>query len=277
MVRKLSYSQRGRLGALRRYELYGNPGTPEGRSKGGRHACQFFRLHPEIAGQSSFNALKPIQVPHRSVALAGFIGIMLGDGGIRSRYQFTVSFNKKTDREFAGHVARLIKRLFGIACNTAKRKGAQAADLVVSSVSAVDFLLKQGLVAGNKVRQHVDMPAWIKHNAEYRKACVRGLFDTDGSLYPHRYKVNGTWYEYLKLDFTSCSKPLLNSVQDILGLLGITSSLKGVHITISAQRDVNRFLAVVGTSNSKFVDRWKRFQERSHSGLVRRFAKPLDG
>lgn len=255
----LSYAERARLGGLKRYALHGNPGTPEGRSKGGRHTCQFFRAHPEIARQSSFNVSKPIQTPLRGVALAKFIGIMLGDGGIRSRYQFTISFNRKTDGDFAGHVAQLIRRLFGITCKIFKRKGTLGADLVVSSARAVDFLLKQGLVTGNKVRKQVDIPAWIKNDVEYCKACIRGLFDTDGSLYTHRYKVAGKRYEYLKLDFTSCSKPLLHSVHETLEAMGIKSSLRGVHITISAQRDVNRFLAVIGTSNSKFIDRWKRF------------------
>ena len=99
---------KARLGGLRRVELYGNPGTPEGRSKGGRRVCEFFRLHPDLARQEGFVTLKKIKKPPRSVELAKFIGIMLGDGGIRSKYQFTISFNYKTDREFAEHVVRLI-------------------------------------------------------------------------------------------------------------------------------------------------------------------------
>ncbi len=158
MAPGLSYAQRGRLGALRRYELYGNPGTPEGRSRGGRRASEFFRSHPEIARRAGFTVRKRIKIPFRSVALANFVGIMLGDGGIRSKYQFTVSFNSKTDREFSEYVAQLIRRLFNIECITARRKGSWGADLVASSASAVDFLLQQGLVAGNKIEQQIDMP-----------------------------------------------------------------------------------------------------------------------
>jgi len=259
MDRGLSYGQRGRLGALRRYELYGNLGTPEGRSKGGRRTCEFFRLHPELARKRGFETLKKINKPARSAELAAFIGIMLGDGGFRSKYQLTVSYNSKTDREFSEYVAKLIKRLFNVEHKIFRRKGNLGADIVVSSAGVVNFLLNQGLIAGNKIKHQVDIPIWIKKNQEFRKACVRGLFDTDGSLYCHRYKVNSKWYEYLKLDFTSCSKPLLNSVYNILSGLKIKSSLKGVHITVSAQADVNRYLAVVGSSNIKFVDRWKRF------------------
>ncbi len=259
MTLGLSYSQKGRLGALQRNKLYGNPGTPEGRSKGGRRTCEFFRQHAEIARQRDFNIRKETKLPPRSVELARFIGIMLGDGGIRSKYQFTVSFNYKTDREFAEYVARLIKRLFNVGYKIIREKDNLGADIIVSSVGVVDFLLKQGLKAGNKIKNQIDIPAWIKKNKDFSKASVCGLVDTDGSLYCHRYKVNNKWYEYLKLDFTSCSKPLLRSVYAILSDLGIKSSLKGVHITVSAKSDVNRYLATVGSSNTKFLYRWKRF------------------
>jgi len=255
----LSYAQRGRLGALRRYELHGNPGTPEGRSKGGSRTCEFFLQHAEIARQRDFNIRKETKLPPRSEELARFIGIMLGDGGFRSKYQFTISFNYKTDREFAEYVARLIKRLFNVEHKIFRRKGSLGADIVVSSIGVVDFLFKQGLKAGNKIKNQVDIPAWIKKNKEFKKVCVRGLFDTDGSLYSHRYKVNHKWYEYLKLDFTSCSKPLLRSVYATLSDLGIKSSLRGVHITVSAKSDVNRYFAIVGSSNAKFLYRWERF------------------
>lgn len=254
----LSYSQRGRLGALQHNKLYGNPGTPDGRSKGGRRTCEFFQQHEEIARQRDFNIRKETKLSPRSVELARFIGIMLGDGGIRSKYQFTVSFNYETDREFAEYVARLIKRLFNVGHKIIRKKDNLGADIIVSSVGVVDFLLKQGLKAGNKIKNQIDIPKWIKKNKDFSKACVCGLVDTDGSLYCHRYKVNKKWYEYLKLDFTSCSKPLLRSVYAILTDLGIKSSLKGVHITVSAKSDVNRYFATVGSSNTKFLYRWKR-------------------
>ncbi len=255
----LTLAERARLGGLRRCQLYGNPGTPEGRSKGGKRSCEFFRLHPALARERSFEVLKEIKKPPRSVDLAAFIGIMLGDGGIRNKYQLTVSLNYESEREYADYVGRLINRLFSVDHKVFRRKGSLGADIVVSSANVVNFLLDQGLQPGNKVKNQVDIPWWIKNNIEFQKACLRGLIDTDGSLYGHKYKVNNKWYEYLKLDFTNCSKPLLRSVYAILSDLGIKSSLKGVHITVSAKSDVNRYLAIVGSSNTKFLYRWKRF------------------
>ncbi|MDP2831219.1 MAG: hypothetical protein Q8O02_03120, partial [Candidatus Omnitrophota bacterium] len=220
MIDRQAWIKKSRLGGLKRIEMYGNPGTSEGRSKGGRRTCEFFRLHPNLARQRSFSTLKEIKRPPRSVELAKFIGIMLGDGGIRSKYQLTISFNYKTDREFAEYVTRIIKRLFAVEYIISKRKDSLGADIVISSASVIDFLLKQGLKAGNKVKNQVDIPAWIKSDMEFQKACLRGLVDTDGSLYCHKYKVNNKWYKYLKLDFTSCSEPLLRSAYAIFSNLG---------------------------------------------------------
>lgn len=253
---------KSRLGGLKRVALYGNPGTLEGRSKGGFQTCKLFQSRPELARKRGFIIRKEIQKPPQDTELASFIGIMLGDGSICSRYQFTVSFNYKTDREYAEYVARLIKRLFAVRHTISRKRGCLGADIVVSSVGIVSFLLARGLTAGNKIKNQVDIPGWIKNNTNFQKACLRGLFDTDGSLYCHRYKVNGKWYEYLKLDFTSCSKPLLYSVYEILSNLGIKYALKGVHISISAQADVNKYLAKVGSSNSKFLYKWRRLDYR---------------
>lgn len=79
-----SVKKASRLGALRRIELYGNPGTPEGRRKGGLNTQKKFRSDPRIAKRIGFILRKKIKYPKESPALAEFIGIMLGDGGVRN-------------------------------------------------------------------------------------------------------------------------------------------------------------------------------------------------
>ena len=112
MAEQLSYSQRGRLGALRRYELYGNPGTLEGRSKGGRTTALLFQKNPSRARGIGFISAKDITYPPHSTELAEFIGIMLGDGGMRSPYQCAVTYNRKTDCEHAQFIVNLVGKLF---------------------------------------------------------------------------------------------------------------------------------------------------------------------
>lgn len=43
---------------------------------------------------------------------------------------------------------------------------------------------------GSKYKQKISIPDWIKSNKDYSIACIRGLFETDGSIYTDRgYKM----------------------------------------------------------------------------------------
>lgn len=248
-----------RLGGLRRVELFGNPGTREGRSKGGSSTAAFFRENPVLAKKNGFVVRKEIALPHKSRALAELVGIILGDGGVRSKYQLTITFNGETDREYARYIGKLIKELFHIDFRVQKRRGNKGADIVVSSVNFVEFLRTVGIQDGNKVRKQVGFPEWIMQDPEFQRACVRGLMDTDGSLYSHRYKSYNKYYEYLKLCFTNCSRPLLQSVYLVLTNSGIKASLVGNHVSIHSANDVKKYFSVIGSSNPKFLEKYKRF------------------
>lgn len=164
-----------RLGSLRRIELYGNPGTAEGRSKGGKRTVSLFRKNTLLAKKRGFIIRKEIIYPKHSLALAEFIGIMLGDGGLPGNHQIKVSFNVKTDSEYAFYICKLIRKLFLVNYHIHRRRKSNGADIVVSSSNLVDFLVRQGLRAGHKVKNQIDVPAWINEKLEYQKVCLRGL------------------------------------------------------------------------------------------------------
>ncbi len=205
MAGTIEHINKSRLGGLRCVELYDNPGTLAGRSKGGKKTTDFFRENPELARKAGFVIRKEIKYPVRCVELAELIGVILGDGGLPGNHQLIISFNSKTDKEYSVFLGNVLKKLFSINSHIHPRKNCNGADIVVSSSNLIDFLLKQGLVAGNKVRNQVDIPHWIYDKVAYQKACVRGLIDTDGSFYCHKYNSNGKNYNYLKLCFASAS------------------------------------------------------------------------
>ncbi len=250
-------SDAGRLGAKAALKLYGNPGTTEGRRKGGLEATRYFLNNPEIAKAKGFIARKEIKYPERTKELAELIGIMLGDGGLPGKHQFTISFNYETDSEYAEYICRLIISLFGISSYIHRRKNSRGADIVVNSTNLVEFLLKEGLVAGNKVRNQVDVPDWIYEKMEYRIACMRGLMDTDGSVYLHKYISGGKVYTYPKLCFANRSTPLLNFVFDTLKKLDFRAYLNGDHISIYAIEEVRKYFGKIGSSNQKHINKFK--------------------
>ena len=245
-----------RLGGLRRCKLHGNPGTPDGRSKGGRTAVKFFKENPDFAKSVGFVIRKEITYPRRSANLAELFGVILGDGGIRNAHQLTISFNYKTDYEYALHVGSIFKKLFAVDYGISKRKAGNGADIVLGSSNLVDFLLKEGIVKGNKVKNQVAVPRWICQKFEFSVACLRGLMDTDGGLYLHHYKANGKSYEYPKLCFTNHSKPLLKFVYDCLRRLGYRVYTSDTHVSVYSVTHVREYFQSIGSSNPKHLDRF---------------------
>ena len=254
----------GKAGGRAYLRLYGNPGTLEGRRKGGLLSQKRRRENPELYLKLGVIVRKEVAYPQESDQLAEVFGILLGDGNI-SDHQVAVYLNSTTDREYIRYVQNLLRTLFETAVSYRERER-NTACLVISSKNLVEFLLKKGLVIGDKIAQQVDIPAWIFIKEDFQKACVRGLIDTDGSIYYHTHKVKGNWYRNIGICFTSHSAPLLMSVHGILLDLGFTAKCgNGTHVYLYRQSEVKRYLEEVGTSNPKHLERYNRFiMEKSH-------------
>ncbi len=250
---------KARLGGLRRIQLYGNPGTSEGRSKGGKKTIAMFHDNLDFAKKTGFVIRKEIKHPEESLELAEFVGVMLGDGGLSGSHQITISFNDKTDRGYAKYICKIIRQLFLLDYHIHKRRKSNGADIVLNSSNLVDFLVLHGLKTGNKVKNQVEVPRWITNNPLYEKACLRGLIDTDGSLYCHKYNSKGKTYAYLKLGFCNRSKPLLKFAFRVFKRLGYKVSLNGDNLSVSSGLEVKRYFTEIGSSNPKHINKFRNF------------------
>ena len=159
---------------------------------------------------------KIIYIPEPSEKLAEFLGIFLGDGGFRSDFQISVSYNYKTEQAYADYVCKLIFSLFGLQTRRLIRPNYGSADLVVNSRALVQFLCDQGIVKGDKIAQATCFPPWVFESEDVRRGAVRGLFDTDGCIYRHSYQRNGILYQYPKIAFTSYSRIVRSQFFELL-------------------------------------------------------------
>ncbi|PIZ87415.1 MAG: hypothetical protein COX92_01255 [Candidatus Nealsonbacteria bacterium CG_4_10_14_0_2_um_filter_40_15] len=203
------------------------------------------------------NLPKSIKNPAFSKELAEFVGILLGDGGI-TKYQVVITLHSKDDKEYSKFVIALIKKLFNVPVGVNYDKNYSSLDLAISRSKLVRFCTeKLGLKLGNKIKQQVDISSWIKQNKQYAIACLRGLIDTDGCIFIHRYKVNGKWYNYKKLAFTSYSKPLRQSVFDILKNIELNPRLaQRSDVRLDSIDDVKRYFQLVGSHNPKILKKY---------------------
>ena len=198
---------------------------------------------------------KPIRKPKKSTDLAEFLGLVMGDGGI-SHYQVIVTLHHIDDLAYSTFVVRLMKKLFGVRPHIYHRPDDSINDIVLSRRELVEFLHELGLPIGNKVKQQFDIPHWIKRSKPFAIACVRGLVDTDGSVFTHSYVVNGKRYRYKKLSFTSRSRPLQVSVAKILADLGMSPHISGYDVRLDSIADVKKYFTIVGSHNPKHLKRY---------------------
>ena len=250
--------QAAQLGGQRRFQLHGPFGTLESRRQGGKVSAEKFQNEPLSARLGGFQVAKPIRHPRPSALLAELVGILLGDGCLGNKYQVSVSFNSETDKNHAHYIGYLFKTLFGLQASIWYRKEERAGVVTASSRLLHEYLIeKVGLQEGNKVAVQVDLPNWIWQRRAYQDACLRGLVDTDGSVYAYKHWINGNCYWHKAICFTNHSRPLLCSVERILRNHGFHPSISRYNIYLHRAAEIRDYFKSVGSSNPKHLRKYR--------------------
>ena len=112
------------------------------------------------------------------------IGILLGDGNLFSKSyqnQLDISLNRIDDPKYVSYVKNLMETLLNREIKISKQKG-KGISLRVYSKLIIKTLVNLGLKVGNKVKNQVGVPDLIFKNKSFIIRCLKGLFDTDGSI-----------------------------------------------------------------------------------------------
>ena len=244
----------GRKGGFARAALYGNFGTPDGRRKGGLNSIQ-----THIKNKTGFKVLKPISYPKHSVRLAELVGILMGDGHV-GPYQTIMTTNSDTDLQHALFVKKLFEQLFNVRAHLSNRQDRKVCEVTVSSKSVCHFLEGQGIPQGNKITMGVCIPNWIKKNSLYRKAFVRGLFDTDGCVYVDTHRRDQKVYKNLGMAFVNQSLPILSFFKETLEFFGLHPTQKTkFRVFLRRREDIRLYFDVIGSSNEKHLKKVRRY------------------
>ena len=250
------YTQKGGyLGGLAVYKKYGIVGgNSENRKqkwyewweKEGR-----FKKHPIIG------ITKPITKPKPSPQLAEFAGIMIGDGGM-TKNQIIITVGR-VDEDYSYYIEKLLKRLFSVRVSRYYLKNSACISIVVSRRELVLFCNQVlGLKIGNKLKQNLDIPAWVKGTLNFEINCVRGLIDTDGCIFNEVHKIKSKTYSYKRLNFTSYSPQLRQSVFNILNKLGLEPRMRNNKaVQVEKLNNIKQYFKIIGTSNKKHRQRFQ--------------------
>lgn len=198
-----------------------------------------------------------------SSSLAEFVGIMLGDGSIcsykdKSFYAVYVCGNSTTDRVYlVNYVKKLSKKVLDIDFKLKKHSNPKnnGLYLYIYGKKFVELLSNIGLPSGNKMKNNICIPNWVFTDKEFIKSCIRGFFDTDGSIYRHcgskRYFI----------EFTTNSLELQKTITKALVILSYSPSkwfrAKGSswRCGIYKNSEVRKFLKDIGSHNPKHISR----------------------
>lgn len=108
-----------------------------------------------------------------------------------------------------------------------------------------------GIIPHNK-----SVPEWILKSKEYRNYCVRGLFDTEGSISFKQYASRNGVSLYKQLNFRNTNQKLMRFVRDTLQDIGLkpTKTLKK-YLYLSTHESIDYFNEVIGFGNPKLAER----------------------
>ncbi len=267
------YSEIGRVGGARRVALHGNPGTLEGRSKGGQNAIRSMR------GRKTLFKAEKIVLVRKNIFLAEFMGILFGDGHV-GKYQTSITLDSETDAEYIAFVIDGIQNNFSVIPAARKRKNARAIEICISSVSFSRHMVRFGMKEGNKIQNGFRIPEWIFNSDKYLRAFMRGLFDTDGSIFLDRKIVKKKSYAYVGMAITSASADLRSDILRAFKQLGFspTNTSKQISIYLRKRPDIDSYFSKVASHNPKHCVRYETFKKETwQSGRMRHTRNVVDG
>jgi len=156
-------------------------------------------------------------VLEKSKELANLIGIILGDANVsKKRSKIRIYLNRYEDSEMVNHTREIIRKIFNY--NTYDDTNGKVVVLSIYSLAIVNALNNVGIICGNKILNQVGIPEWIFEKKEYIIACLKGLLDTDGSIYVSKKS------RHFRISFGSASKPLVAGFIKLCKLINIGTS-----------------------------------------------------
>jgi len=209
------------------------------------------------------------------------MGIHVGDGciSVNNRYaEYALLGDMREEKEYhETHVIPLFNEIITIPLLNKKVVGKSYPSngvfgFHIFEPKIVEYFTKLGFKAGPKT--NIELPKIITAaKKEHQKAFLRGLFDTDGTVYFEKnYSKNTIKHERPKIKIATTSETLKNQIKQMCKNLGITAMEKRPYkgkrdknemhsLVIYRKSDVEKWFRDVGFNNTKHrtkIELWKK-------------------
>ncbi|MEK6896374.1 MAG: LAGLIDADG family homing endonuclease, partial [Nanoarchaeota archaeon] len=197
---------------------------------------------------SEADKIKEIKIPNvMSPELAEEIGVHLGDGCMSKRKNyFSVKTNKIEKDYMVEFLFPLYKKIYNLSLKLMCLPSVSGFE--ICSRGLCEFKNKAlNLPYGEKIHK-IEIPHQVldSRNKEIYRACIRGLFDTDGHLAVIKSKNN-----YPTISITIKSEKLILQVKEMLTNLGFIVYAGKWVININGRFMVEKWRREIGSNNPK--------------------------
>ena len=193
--------------------------------------------------------MKKKKISQNKKLKAYVIGVALGDGNLSNSNGRAVRLRVTCDKKYPlllKHIKQSVQKMTPEnKVSVIKRKGC----FDISCYSNYwEEILGWKAKEGSKSKQKVSVPKWIKSNRTYAKECLRGLFQTDGSIYKDR--------KYLMVNFVTEIPTLAKDTFEMITKIGHKPNIqkldtkKSQKFTIRISKDAEKF--------TKDIKLWKK-------------------
>jgi DNA-binding transcriptional regulator WhiA len=258
--------------------IFTKPGN-WGAKKGGNIT---FRKHPEICAKGRAISLmrkkadalqRPVRNIHLSAQLCEFIGAIIGDGNVDGslqkrnglpNYTISITGDSRLDRDYlSNHHPDLINSTFKVKSQIYFRKDCNAMILKIYSKMVFCLLIGRfGFKPGNKTYS-VKIPEEIlQSNTSLIFATIRGIFDTDGTVFFDKRLIYNQPYPRIALQIVS--KPLFLQLKEFLQKYFSIYTFedkkrKAYRIEIYGAEQLCKWMQLIGFSNKRHLDKVKYY------------------
>src|SRR3989344_4830064 len=209
------------------------------------------------------------------IILAEIYGALLGDGCLsgyyaksskRWRNEVVFTGNISEEDYFVNFIKKELESRFGFKGRINRKLKDHAIEIHFTAKAVFTYFSK--IFPAGKKPESLCFPAFILSNSKLLIPCLRGLFDTDGSIYLgyNKKKINGkiTYKYYNVIQLKMRAPVLIKQVKQIFSDLRFKSNkitFDGTRsiIRISDQNSVKEFISRIGFRNIRNKERLAKF------------------
>ena len=186
--------------------------------------------------------------------IAELVGIILGDGNL-NRKNIRIVGNRN-EYIYYLYLKSLFQKVFDVD-SVVGHDTKNSIKLTVYSVKISQYLISLGLKKGDKIKNKVVIPKWIFENKNYTKSCLRGLFDTDGSIFT---SSNNTEYNILwKMGVGSLLPQYIRKALLELNFHPTKIFSNGRKVSLCRKNEIIRFFNEIKPRNNIHLMRYRNY------------------